>query len=261
MLYVPFLPASTESDEYSWWYSKRHEGFLSPSAFENPEVLPSDDWPYLYSQGKTLSLNYLICLASMLLLALVTISKSGSLKRMEWHFFFLGAAFLLLETKGMTEFAIFFGSTWFVNTIVIAGVLIFVLLANILIQLGVKVDNRIANLLLAGMILAGYFIDVRHLLGMNPVLQSALAAVLICSPMFFAGIIFSTKFRDTATPSAALGTTLLGSVVGGALEYTSLVSGFRMLYLIALGLYDLAFVTGIRRRAALGSARSCQHLF
>ena len=41
----------------------------------------------------------------------------------------LGAAFLLLETRGVTRFALLFGTTWLVNALVFAGVLVVVLLA------------------------------------------------------------------------------------------------------------------------------------
>ena len=37
--------------------------------------------------------------------------------------FFMGAAFLLLETKSVATFALLFGTTWFVNALVFAGVL------------------------------------------------------------------------------------------------------------------------------------------
>ena len=35
--------------------------------------------------------------------------------------FFMGAAFLLLETKNVVQFALLFGTTWFVNSLVFAG--------------------------------------------------------------------------------------------------------------------------------------------
>jgi hypothetical protein len=41
----------------------------------------------------------------------------------------LGAAFLLLETRGVTRFALLFGTTWLVNALVFAGVLVGVLVA------------------------------------------------------------------------------------------------------------------------------------
>lgn len=42
---------------------------------------------------------------------------------------FMGAAFLLLETKSIVGFALLFGTTWFVNALVFAGVLLAVYLA------------------------------------------------------------------------------------------------------------------------------------
>src|SRR5690606_36787884 len=41
--------------------------------------------------------------------------------------FFLGVAFLLLETKHVVQFALLFGTTWFVNALVFIGVLLSVL--------------------------------------------------------------------------------------------------------------------------------------
>ena len=38
--------------------------------------------------------------------------------------FFMGAAFLLLETKNVVQFALLFGTTWLVNALVFAGVLL-----------------------------------------------------------------------------------------------------------------------------------------
>ena len=43
--------------------------------------------------------------------------------------FFMGAAFLLLETRNVVQFALLFGTTWFVNALVFAGVLLAVLAA------------------------------------------------------------------------------------------------------------------------------------
>ena len=43
--------------------------------------------------------------------------------------FFMGAAFLLLETKNIATFALLFGTTWLVNALVFAGVLVIVLAA------------------------------------------------------------------------------------------------------------------------------------
>src|SRR5436305_4106079 len=42
---------------------------------------------------------------------------------------FMGGAFLLLETKNVVQFALLFGTTWFVNALVFTGVLLSVWLA------------------------------------------------------------------------------------------------------------------------------------
>ena len=43
------------------------------------------------------------------------------------HFFFMGFGFLLLQTKSITDCSLYFGTTWLVTTIVIAGILLMVL--------------------------------------------------------------------------------------------------------------------------------------
>ena len=55
----------------------------------------------------------------------------GSLRRTRQYadLFLLGAAFLLLETRAITMFALLFGTTWLVNALVFTGVLLAVLLA------------------------------------------------------------------------------------------------------------------------------------
>ena len=55
----------------------------------------------------------------------------GPLKPMRPYadLFFMGAAFLLLETKNVATFALLFGTTWLVNAMVFAGVLPIVLAA------------------------------------------------------------------------------------------------------------------------------------
>ena len=71
------------------------------------------------------------------------------------------------------------------------------------------------------------------------------AGLRVAAPMFFAGIIFARWFERTDTPSAALGANLIGAVVGGLLEYLSLVVGLRQLYLLALLFYVRVGSSGV----------------
>jgi hypothetical protein len=63
-------------------------------------------------------------------------------------------------------------------------------------------------------------------------------------PIFTANLVFTQRFKATASSTVAFGANLLGAMVGGLLEYTALVTGFRgLLVLVALA-YGLAFLTG-----------------
>ena len=66
--------------------------------------------------------------------------------------------------------------------------------------------------------------------------------------MFCANLIFSHSFRDTRTADMAFASNLLGAMVGGALEYLALVTGYQALLLVVAGLYGLAWLTVNRFR-------------
>jgi hypothetical protein len=157
--------------------------------------------------------------------------------------FLLGAAFLLLETKSVTGFALLFGTTWVVNSLVFGGVLVAVLAA-------VEVTHRWSTpplpamyaVLLGGLALS-WLIPADALLSLNIVFRAIVAIVLSFVPIFAANIIFAKRFADTADAPLAFGTNLLGAIVGGCLEYLSLVVGYRTLLIIAAGLYIAAYIT------------------
>jgi hypothetical protein len=54
----------------------------------------------------------------------------------------------------------------------------------------------------------------------------------------------------SCNPTAALGSNLMGAVVGGCLEYLSMVAGLRALALLAFVLYLAALLAHLGRRAA-----------
>ena len=86
-------------------------------------------------------------------------------------------------------------------------------------------------------------------------LRGVLAITLAFFPIFVANLIFAERFRDTADPTAAFGANLLGAMVGGTLEYLSLLIGFRALLFVVALIYLLAYLTRPRtlttqRRAA-----------
>src|SRR3954449_6326649 len=92
----------------------------------------TDDAPFLYYKGGSIPPIYLWTLGGILLVSLLLVRVVGGrfrAMRPYGDLFFMGAAFLLLETKNVATFALLFGTTWLVNALVFAGVLITVLAA------------------------------------------------------------------------------------------------------------------------------------
>ena len=91
-----------------------------------------DDRPFLYLRTPSIPATFLLTIAVILALSLLAVRwVGGPLRRMTPYVDLacLGAAFLLLETRAVTWSALLFGTTWVVNAIVFAGVLVVVLLA------------------------------------------------------------------------------------------------------------------------------------
>jgi hypothetical protein len=153
----------------------------------------------------------------------------------------MGAGFLLLETQIVSRLALYFGTTWQVNGIVIghsrgaAGR-----------QYYRRTPNQtMAQALVPGRVAGrsdGHLFFPFHRLPGSPTLVGWVAAAVFTVPVFFAGLLFASEFRVTDSPSAALGTNMLGAVVGGLLENLSLIIGLKALLLAAMALYVLAGV-------------------
>ena len=79
-------------------------------------------------------------------------------------------------------------------------------------------------------------------------LRYTLASLLAFAPVFFANLVFSHSFRDTRTADMAFASNLLGAMVGGAVEYLGLVTGYQTLLLIVLAVYVAAWLASTRIR-------------
>ena len=174
----------------------------------------------------------------------------GQLGQM-WGFrdlFLLGVAFLLLETKNVTGFALLFGTTWLVNSFVFAGVLLAVLGA---VELTARIRTPPATvmygLLLGGLVLA-WAVPVSWLLGLTVSVRVVVAVVIAVLPIFAANVIFAKRFAASSDAPLAFGTNLLGAILGGCLEYFSLIWGYRALLIVAVVIYALAFASRPRER-------------
>lgn len=240
-------------DPYGTWHYSTLQGFLDSSALSTHSTLLSDDWPYLYMQDRTIPANYLIVLVLTILVSVLliwlTVPRIDFGSPENWNFLLLGAGFALQETKGITDIALLFGSTWITNIIVISSILLVILLANLVVtrwQAARAMPLSWIYIALFAVLLFNYFVPLRGLLEYGFWVQVFASGMRVAGPIFFSGIIFARWFERTSTPSSALGANLMGAVVGGLSEYSSLALGLSDLYLLALLFYGLSFALGQR---------------
>jgi hypothetical protein len=219
-----------------------------------PEPKPaSDDWPFLYLRTPFIASYYVVALAIILVGAAFAVGLAARmtdtpLRRFSPHFFVLGIAFLLLETRSLVSFSLLFGTTWIVNALAF-----FAILASVLLAILVNARWRITrpSFLYAGLfaaIVVAFLLPPESLLINPPWLRYVLAAALAFAPVFFANLVFSYSFRDTRTADMAFASNLLGAMVGGALEYLALLTGYRLLLVVVAALYALAYLFATRWR-------------
>jgi spermidine synthase len=213
--------------------------------------LPSDDWPQLYLRSREIPWapigQGMLVIAVLSALILFAFAPSRRL-RLNPQMFFLGAGFMLLEAKGVVHMALLFGSTWIVNSIVFFAILVMVLCANLYVLRARP--RRLAPwyALLAAALLVNALVPMGLFLSLAPAARVAASCLVVFLPVFFAGVIFASVFRDSRAPDADFGSNVAGIVLGGLSEQLSLVLGFNYLLLVALGYYLLAFA--FRARAA-----------
>jgi hypothetical protein len=206
----------------------------------------TDDWPFVYLPHKSFPAIYirgLAVVAAISLAAIWFIAPRHTLRRFDWHMFFLGVAFALLEVKALTTFALLFGSTWLVNSLVF-----FAILASVLIA--VRVNARftvrriwIFYLLLFATLALNLAVRPETLLFGNVLARYFVASCLAFAPVFLANVIFSHSFRDTDLADIAFASNLFGIMLGGMLEYFSMLFGYHMLLWLVIAFYGFAMTS------------------
>jgi hypothetical protein len=216
----------------------------------DPSVVPAtDDWPFLYMRTPELPRHYLAALAVVLVVSAVAVfaalgtSLGAGAIRWSWHFFFLGAGFMLLETKSIVQFALLWGSTWSSASLAIASVLLMAL-ASTLVASRVEVRRpwTVAGVLLA-LLALNYALPIGRVAFDSRAAESAFYGVLVFSPVFCAGLLFSSSFKRSPSAAVDFGANLLGAMVGGVGEYLSLLEGYRFLLILVAACYLAAVVT------------------
>lgn len=236
-----------------WWQQ------VSPAKVNSAGIslLPTDDWPQLYLSGRTIpwapngqGMAVVGGLSIVILLAFTWPVWFGKGRRIgarpSGQMFFLGAGFMLLETKGVVHMALLFGSTWIVNSVVFFAILVMILIAN-LYTLAARPRKLWPYYLLLVIALAvNILVPMNWFLSLPGAWKTIASCAVVFVPVFFAGVIFATAFRDSRHPDVDFGSNVAGIILGGLSEQLSMVLGFNHLLLVAAGFYVLSAV--LRRR-------------
>jgi len=275
----------------------------------DPSVAPAtDDWPFLYMRSRQLPRHYVAALALVLAVSALAVwlargdrgqTRRGPPTPWSWHFFLLGAGFMLLETKSIVQFALLWGSTWSSASLAIASVLVMALASALVAgsvsekcehapgrpappaqngpnsqvvpgearlpgarepvlgrapgRVAIRGRVPVAAALLA-LVALNYLVPVGRVTFESRAAESLFYGLLVFSPVFCAGLLFSDSFRRSSSTAADFGANLLGAMVGGVGEYLSLLAGYRSLLFLVAACYMLAIAS---RRIASRRIADC----
>jgi SAM-dependent methyltransferase len=246
--FAAVAPATETAPSHTW---RR----IAPALVESASIdrLPSDDWPFLYLRERRiplLNLRGAAIMAGLSLLVLLLIAPIRTV-RPNGQMFFLGAGFMLLETKSVVHMALLFGATWIVNSVVFFAILVMILLANVFV-LTVK-PRRLwpFYVLLLAALIVHILVPMNSFLALSGAARTLASCGVVFVPIFFAGVIFATAFRDSTRPDIDFGSNIAGVILGGLSEYASMVLGFNHLLIVAIAYYFLSML--LRRRVVAPS--------
>jgi predicted membrane-bound spermidine synthase len=225
----------------------------NPAFASDPDVdrqfasaIPStDNWPYIYLEYPVISNLYLQVLgliAAMIAAVIIILRKLERSRQYHLDFFFLGVGFSLMESAAIVRLALAFGSTWVVSAVVFACVLLTVFAANIVLERRPNIPTGLAWAALLVALAVNFLFPVQTLLGFSFPLRVLGAAALIGTPVFCAGICFSSLFKRETEVGLPFGMNMVGAMTGGSIEYLSMLMGMRNIWLVLVVVYALAFL-------------------
>jgi SAM-dependent methyltransferase len=228
--------------------------------------LAADDWPFLYVREPGIprvtwrGIGMMVLLSGLLWYVFrprETGAASGAPADygLAARSFFLGAGFMLVETKAVVQMALLFGSTWTVNSVVFAAILVMSLAGNLFAGRFRPARLEPYYVGLFATIGLGLAVSVDSFLGLPSAVQMAGACLLVFLPIAFAGVVFATTFARSSRPDRVFGANVAGALLGGLAENASVVLGFQYLLCVAGGFYLLSAACGNRVATPEGSAK------
>jgi spermidine synthase len=236
-----------KNDRLAAYIKQQQETY--PLQFTHKTEIITDDWPYLYLESPRIPVLYFLLIGLMIVVFIRSNRKWQSkidmsyLNRKLWHFFFLGAGFLLLEVQNISKASVVLGNTWQVNAVIISSILAMALLANWIAYKFPKLPLALVYFLLVGTCLALYFIDLARFGFLPYPLKATIVGALTSLPMLFSGIAFVRSFAVATDKSNALGANLIGALVGALLQSITFIVGIKALLLVVAGFYLLSLLT------------------
>ncbi|MGI9102474.1 MAG: hypothetical protein ACR2IF_08520 [Terriglobales bacterium] len=218
--------------------------------------LASDEWPFLYLHHPmvpALSLRGMAVMGGLSVVLVCALLPRRGKGGAGWSFnprmFFLGAGFMLIETRAVVQMALLFGSTWMVNTIVFFAILVTILLANLMV--GVARPRRLWPLYAGLMVCLALNVSIplERFLALGAATRMMASCALVFAPILFAAVIFAVSFAGSAQPDLDFGWNIAGAMLGGLMENTSMLLGFRYLVVVAAVFY---VASALRARATRG---------
>ena len=230
-----------------WTLIDKSQKLLPPLPYTTE--VTTDDWPYLYLHKRGIPILFYLLIGLTALLFSRSIwhwNARGLLtawNRSHWHFFFLGAAFMLLEVQNISKASVALGNTWLVNAVIVSGVLVMILLANLLSARFHGISIVSVYISLFAICVALYFVDIARFAFFSYGTKAIIVGSLTTLPMVFSGIVFIRSFGNVSRKDEAFGANFIGALVGALLQSITFVTGIRALLLIVLGFYFLALLT------------------
>ena len=205
-----------------------------------------DDWPFLYQNPRSFPFVYLGSLLLVLIaggyLVRVAVGRaSGSSRtRLDWTMFFMGSAFLLVETKNLSQLSLLFGATWITNAVVFSSIFVMAIAANLIVTRWATPRLPLLFALLWAALLLSYFVRFSELTQLAPFARGVIGGAVTALPVLFSSLIFAKMFQQAGDAANALGSNILGGLFGGALEALSIFIGIKAMALLAIAVYGAA---------------------
>ncbi len=232
--------------------------FKKASKIDPKNRVGTDNWPFSYLFKPSIPSSYLTIISFIISLSggvvFLFLKKYKStpenkilswqkfLKIIPWHMFFLGAGFMLLETKNIINFQLLFGSTWIVNSLVFIAILGLALTSAILVRMKLFINKKTLYFLMIFAIAISILFPLKSIIELPFYLKYLSAVLISLLPIFFANLIFSNHFSQQNNAEISFGLNMVGAICGGLLEYLSMLYGYHFLLYVIGFCYFVAII-------------------